>query len=311
MDIRVFTNTGDHKPNEDYTDFIEKNDIVCAIVADGLGGHGSGEVASKTAVEAALAWFSSNPEISKQCVEGCFSAAYYALKSKADEDNQLMDMKTTMAVFISDGNQYVRGHIGDTRIYIFSDSKVLLQSSDHSVPQSLVISGELKTSEIRHHEDRNKLFRVLETSDMPKAEIQEVKVLPNRAKGVLLCTDGFWEYILEQEMIGYLSKYKSCSVWVTKMAEHVRNTGSKNTSRNMDNYTCLGICLDNHGAGSGRAKRNLNWFVGILAFIAFAFAVSLFSAGYIRLPFLKKLRLSSPKLRRYKWQHKRRLNRAV
>ena len=83
MEIKIFTNTGDHKPNEDYTDYSVKNGITCAIVADGLGGHGSGEVASKTAVEAALIAFNNKPELSQQCIKKLFYRSLSGAKSKS------------------------------------------------------------------------------------------------------------------------------------------------------------------------------------------------------------------------------------
>ena len=95
-------------------------------------------------------------------------------------------MKTTMSVFVTDGKKYLHGHLGDTRIYLLSEDRVLFQSTDHSVPQSLVTSGEIKLSDIRYHEDRNKLFRVLATEGMSTVDISEIKDIPISAKGVYL-----------------------------------------------------------------------------------------------------------------------------
>ncbi len=243
MDIIIYSNTGDHIPNEDYSDFMIENDIVCAIVADGLGGHGCGEIASETVVKGALKAFKENPEINEECMSRCFKIAFDSMQDKMHEKHEYMDMKSTLSILITDGKKYIHGHVGDTRIYGFSKSKVILQTLDHSVPQALVASGKLKSKNIRYHEDRNRLLRVMGTNSMPKVDISPVKRLQFNIKGVLLCTDGFWEHIEEKTMINLLNTSVKCDEWIKEMAEEIKANGNKNAKGKMDNYTCLGVKL--------------------------------------------------------------------
>lgn len=241
MKISIFTNTGDHMPNEDYTDFVEINGVFCMIVADGLGGHGCGEVASKTAALGAFDAFSDKPEVTKECIGRCFTGAYQALNHKMGEKHEYIDMKSTLSIFITDEKKYVYGYIGDTRIYCFNKNKVIVQSLDHSVPQTLVAAGKIKPKQIRYHQDRNKLLRVMDTRNEPRFDVSDVKRLPYNIKGVLLCTDGFWEHIVEKRMVKLLNDAVDSDEWIVSMAEEVDKNGNIDAKGRMDNYTCLGV----------------------------------------------------------------------
>ena len=120
---------------------------------------------------------------------------------RLQEENQMLNsMKTTLAVTVIEDRMIYGAYIGDSRIYIFEKGKITYQSLDHSVPQMLVSAGELPPKKIRNHPDRNRLLRVLGDRE------REIKpqIIPSyrmgRAASILICTDGFWENVLESEM---------------------------------------------------------------------------------------------------------------
>ena len=96
--------------------------------------------------------------------------------------------------------------MGDSRFYFFREGRLLLQTEDHSVPGAVARMGQMRYEDVRFSEDRNKLLKVIGNSEglnmqsIPK----EVELQPGDA--FLLCSDGFWEYVYEQEMEIDLSK---------------------------------------------------------------------------------------------------------
>ena len=96
------------------------------------------------------------------------------------------------------------GHVGDSRLYYFKNGRIVKRTLDHSVPQMLVAAGEIDEKEIRHHPDRNRLVRVMGMEwDEPKYQVSEP--MPEEpGQAFLLCSDGFWENIEEEQIIEFV-----------------------------------------------------------------------------------------------------------
>lgn len=241
MDIHMISRMGDHQPNEDFTACIQMGNTLCAMVADGLGGHGCGEVASRAAVEAAMEFFKSHAAVQSEIVMGCFMAAQEALARMSRENRDFIDMKTTMAILVLDDQNFVMGHLGDTRIYVLGKHDVCFQTLDHSVPQALVAGGKLKAKQIRYHADRNRLMRVLETGELPRPDVTYVTKIPAETMAFLLCTDGFWEHVKEERMIKHLRKAMNAEQWLSYMEMEVLQNAKKSSRVRLDNYSGLAI----------------------------------------------------------------------
>ena len=148
-------------------------------------------------------------------------------------------MKTTMVDLILKINGIARwGHIGDSRLYFFRDGELAAHTLDHSVPQMLVNLGEITFEEIRGHEDRNRLIRVIGTEwEGSSYELsQEIAIRDNDS--FLMCTDGFWELINEQQMVETLKNAKSVEEWMNSMVEIVMENGK---DVNMDNNSAIAV----------------------------------------------------------------------
>ena len=237
---KIISRTGNRPVNEDCTGMHQKGEDYGFFLADGLGGHGKGDVASKTAVEQAILQFESGGS-TVETMKGVFEAGQAAVMEQQRLAGNSQGMKTTMtAVLIN--NQCVRwGHIGDSRIYYFQNDKLICRTFDHSVPQMLVAAGEIKEKEIRHHPDRNRLLRVMgieqETVPFQTAEPVERK----GRQAFLLCSDGFWELIDEKEMTALLRKANSVGKWLDDMESLVIKHG---VGTNMDNYSAVAVWLE-------------------------------------------------------------------
>ena len=127
------------------------------------------------------------------------------LIKKIEKTHLKNSMKTTAVVLLTDNEKAIWAHIGDSRLYVFRKNKIVLRTLDHSVPQMLVSSGDIKEKEIRNHPDRNRLLRVMGVPwKRQEYEISEIRSL-SECQAFLLCSDGFWEYITEKMMCKYLN----------------------------------------------------------------------------------------------------------
>jgi serine/threonine protein phosphatase PrpC len=212
LDISYYSSTGERDINEDFVSVKKSGSSVIAIVADGLGGHEDGELASGLAVETILCELN-NKEISSEELRKAVLLANDRIIESVESDT----MKSTVAVSWMDEKQAVFSNVGDTRIYLFRDKKVLYQSTDHSVSQMAVMAGEITTSEIRGHKDRNKLVRVLGSKNNIKVDIKSADL--SHGDAILICSDGFWENITEEEMCSLLMSSENASQWIAKMRQ--------------------------------------------------------------------------------------------
>ncbi len=235
----VFTEPGGRPVNEDSVGVFQEDGRSCFVLCDGLGGHGMGDVASSLAVEVFGDQFYKADDMTNFLGQ-TFSAAQDVLMAEQVVRNAKQKMKTTgTAVALDDRSAYI-GHIGDSRVYLFHKNKVVTRTLDHSIPQMLVLSREIKESQIRNHPDRNILLRVMGvTWDEPMYELMAPVPL-RKCQAFLLCSDGFWELIEEAEMCRLLKKAQSVDQWLAEMVDIVRSNG---IGKDMDNFSAIAVWI--------------------------------------------------------------------
>lgn len=227
------THRGERKVNEDSLGTVSCNTTQSFLLCDGLGGHGNGDVASSFVVEQMQENLRQGNTIEKSILN-----AQAALRSKQKAEGLEASMKTTLTCLsISEGRARF-AHVGDSRIYLFEKGRYRLRSQDHSVPQMLVHSGSIREKDIRHHEDRSRLLRVMGTEwDSPKYQISEEIILTQKSS-FLLCSDGFWELIDEKQMSRLLKKALTPGEWLQSMEKIILANG---VGTNMDNYSAIAV----------------------------------------------------------------------
>jgi serine/threonine protein phosphatase PrpC len=229
---------GGREANEDYCDFRELENVACWVVADGLGGHRGGETASRIAVDAVLASFSADPEFSSAALHRHLEAAQRDILKAQKEQPVLSSMRTTIVVAITDHHNILWAHAGDSRLYVFEGGRVVFCTKDHSVVQAMVNAGELSPGDARHHEDRNRLLRTLGNGDGDlRPSVRDEKWPLSRGTALLLCTDGFWEHVTEDEMEVDLAKAGSARDWLARMEGRLL----ERVGEDHDNYTALAV----------------------------------------------------------------------
>ena len=232
-----YTHIGGRPVNEDACACRIVNDrYAYAIVADGLGGHGEGDAASRLVVqhlsrcgqcqalpteENILDWMqATNDEIA-------------SLRKRPDS------MKSTAVFLAVMERRAIWAHIGDSRLYHFYNGQPADITLDHSVPQMLVAAGELTRDQIPSSPDRNKILRSL-GSEILNPEIHApIDLRPGR-HDFLLCTDGFWEYLDEDEIWLDLAKSATPEQWIT----YLRCRGEMRKRSDADNNTAAVLSVE-------------------------------------------------------------------
>ena len=238
LTYKMITHQGSREHNEDCATCVESGGNYCFVVADGLGGHGQGEVASQKVIEVFEREFSTNDKSNEGFLEVAFSKSQAEVLAMQQADSAKFEMKTTAVCLSIIEGKCQWGHIGDSRLYVFCKNKVQVRTLDHSVPQMLVLSGEIKEKHISTHPDRNRLLRVIGVEwDSPRYELSDEFPLSD-CQAFLLCTDGFWEYVTPKLMGKLLKKSNTADEWLNLMTAEVEKNGQ---GQEMDNYTAIAV----------------------------------------------------------------------
>lgn len=179
-------------------DMVLVADSIFAI-ADGMGGHQGGEVASLAAVEALKKAFRQRPTMDG-LVEA-IRAANEAVEVKALASTELRNMGTTLTVVAlvdDDDDLLVVANIGDSRAYLMRNGELSQLTEDHSVPQELMRQGQLSEAEAAVDPRRNILTRVLGASFGDGPDIQNL--IPYTGDRILLCSDGLYNEVDDDEV---------------------------------------------------------------------------------------------------------------
>lgn len=233
-----YTSRGSRERNEDSAGFMIQKNRGVFVLGDGLGGHADGEKASQGAVRSVLDYFSHYP-IADGAAEQAFMKAQKDLERIQEIENS-PHMRTTLSFLGIEKGIVYRSYVGDSRIYRFSKAGDIERTVDHSIPQMLALSGQIQETDIRKHPDRNKLLKAMGAVDF--SGIPETLRTCRCKKGdaFLLCSDGFWELITEEEMVTCLKASSTPKEWVELMANIVNANGA---GTDMDNNTALVVMM--------------------------------------------------------------------
>lgn len=234
ISISYYTARGKRQNNEDAVSLLEGSNSLLAVVADGLGGHEAGEVASNHAV-ATL-----NRLLQAQTPEedDLIDAIRQANQEIYEMQNAQSHMRTTVAALWLGDYRTIAANVGDSRIYQFRNGRIVYQSTDHSVAQMAVLVGEVEKSELRRSKDRNKLIRVVGEANPPKVDCVELTV--QAGDRFLLCSDGFWEPVTEERMLETMASSATAQQWLRLMRQEVERANNPT----QDNHTAIALVID-------------------------------------------------------------------
>jgi protein phosphatase len=180
-----------------------------AVIADGMGGYEGGQEASRLAIETVLDVYGHDPasDPGAALVKG-FLAAHDRIREYADAHPELQGMGTTCTALALQGRKLFVVHVGDSRLYLLRKGIIQRLTHDHSYVGRLVESGILRSEEAENHPQRHILTAALgagsELSPDALAEPMQVEA----GDSLVLCTDGLWSQVNEQELLAVISHNK-------------------------------------------------------------------------------------------------------
>lgn len=213
--------------NEDFVLFGKELGVF--IIADGMGGHKGGEVASKEACEYLYNKMREQKILEKndisdidiiQLIDDTNSYIYKMSMS----DVELEGMGTTIVLLLLRNNEYIIAHIGDSRAYGLSKSSFEQLTKDHSYVQNLVDLGKLTKEEARVHSRSNVITQALGSDREVKPQI--VRGCISKLDAILLCTDGLSDLISDENM-HHIIENSSREKIVENLLEEAKNNGGK------------------------------------------------------------------------------------
>ena len=187
------------------------DDVVFAVVCDGMGGAKGGNVASTLAVkiitERLAAAYRENmtPQSIRYVLECAIAAANVEVFDTAAADENLQGMGTTVVVAVVCKNVAVLAHIGDSRAYLITADALEQVTRDHSLVQEMVESGRLTESEAKNHPRKHFITRALGVEDTVECDLDEREIPDGGA--LLICTDGLTNMVETDEIRKILLSY--------------------------------------------------------------------------------------------------------
>ncbi len=191
--------------NEDCCVAKKIGDYTVLILADGMGGHSGGEIASSEAIEAVLSVLQERfcrPLIPAQIfsiLSSSLESANECIYNLSLSDASLDGMGTTIDICVIYDNSAYIAHIGDSRVYhITPEGKINRLTKDHSLMEYMIEKGELTPEQAQHHPQKNVITRALGTS--PKAQEDNVILKLSEGDRLLLCSDGLTNMLSEKDI---------------------------------------------------------------------------------------------------------------
>lgn len=240
IDLAILSRRGGRNYNEDACGHWNSETHLCCVVADGAGGHGGGDQASKIAVQDILSTYAAAPDGSPEAIRRMIAQADRTIIAHRREGTALQNMHSTVVALFVDLERRTAGwgHCGDSRLYVFRGGRVALRTRDHSVVQSLVDSGLLTEDKMRSHPQRSELLSALGVGEQDlqiSTSAEPWAIEPGDV--FLLCTDGLWEYVEDGAMEQALADAPTPQAWFQDLEQRVLR-GASHKPRH-DNFSAL------------------------------------------------------------------------
>jgi protein phosphatase len=241
MNVFFETNKGLMRENNEDNLIVEEFDKYSLYaVADGMGGHKAGEVASSIAIERIRSYFVEGMGMEDfrppSFIIESVNLSNEKIREESMKNEECFGMGTTVTMAVIDKLQNIIyiGNVGDSRAYLLRNNEITQITTDHTYVNELLKDGKITAEEAKTHPKRNVITRALGSEEVVHADIFEIEFHKNDI--LLLCTDGLTTHVSDDEMLEIIKEYGS-SESVRKLIKMANDNGGT------DNITI--IIVDN------------------------------------------------------------------
>lgn len=197
------------KINEDNYYAMTDGKFPYAIVADGMGGHKAGEIASMMVIDVIKNYLENKLDENMDYVEAgetirrAYINANSIIYKYSEEHYKIMGMGTTATLVMIYGGKLITAHVGDSRAYMINDDGIIQLTKDHSYVQELVGMGKITPEEAKHHPKKNFITRAMGAEETVKVD---VNIRAYNGEKLLLCSDGLTNFVTDEEILSTMSE---------------------------------------------------------------------------------------------------------
>lgn len=187
--------------NEDFLGYFEDENMGIYVIADGMGGHNAGEIASKMAVESIIEYLKEhyNNENPEKHFREAIIYANEKILDLSEKYDKLNGMGTTITACFSSANKILIANVGDSSCFVIGKSFGIMKvTKDHSLVQQLIDEGSITENEALSHPNKNIITRAVGTGK--KLEVDIYDISDKKFDKVVLCTDGLTNEIRKEEL---------------------------------------------------------------------------------------------------------------
>jgi serine/threonine protein phosphatase PrpC len=199
---------GGRKVNQDRMGYLYTRDSLMMMVADGMGGHARGEVASQLTMQTVAAVYQrmAKPLLADPArfLDEAIHASHRELHRYRAEQNIPEAPRTTIVICVVQRGVATWAHAGDSRLYLIRNGNIAERTLDHSRVHHLVSSGLIRPEEAKDHPERNRIFNCLGAFVAPVVEVSHPTAL-HGGDILLMCTDGLWGTLNDREIVDAFS----------------------------------------------------------------------------------------------------------
>jgi len=244
MEVAILSEPGGRQYNEDACGHWHSARHLCCVLADGAGGHGGGDVASRLAVQNLLAAVQAHPNDCGDQLAELVRQTNQTILDRRQAGTRLADMHSTVVCLVVDFIEHRAywSHAGDSRLYWFRNRRLRSRTLDHSLVQGLVEVGLVEADALRHHPKRSELRSALGA----RPDELDVSTLPNPAEVAagdcfLLCSDGLWENLDDRDLDATLASAATPRAWLDELRQRV--TVATRGKPGHDNFSAMALWL--------------------------------------------------------------------
>ncbi len=234
MKISSATSVGKVRPVNEDAFFVSPPDdsgSLLAIVADGMGGHNAGEVASSEAINVIKDVVLDNEHDAKELLTQAINSANSTIYNMSLDKQALFGMGTTITACLIEKDKVTAAQVGDSRLYLIRDEMIIQITKDHSLVEMLIDNGSITKEDAKHHPQKNVITRAIGTDKEVSADIYEFSICEGDI--ILLCSDGLVNMVEDEKILSVITRSKAFEETADKLVAEAENAGGS------DNITVI------------------------------------------------------------------------